>query len=270
MNEWDVIKKTKAPNTINSLSKDFCKIGLKEGDTVLVHSSLSSIGWVCGEEVAVIEALIRAVGLEGTICMPAHSGGNSDPAQWENPPVPKEWCDIIYRNMPAFDPLITPTRGIGRIAEEFRRYPETIRSDHPQTSFSARGRFAEEIVRNHSLTPQFGWESPLGRLYRLGAKVLLLGVGYDSCTSFHMAEVLCGKTPTQKLGAAVLSKLNIREWIWFEDYAYNCDDFPMIGSEFEKECEVSLGTVGNADCRLFDLKSGVDFAVRWLKENRAG
>ena len=268
MSELHVINKTKMALTKETLKKEFENLGLMSGDTVLVHSSMSSIGWVCGEERTVIEGLIDVLGSGGTLCMPAHSGGNSDPADWMNPPVPKEWFEVIYNNMPAFDPDINPTRGIGRIAEQFRLYPGTKRSNHPQTSFCAMGKYADEITRGHVLTPQLGPDTPLGKLYQLEAKVLLLGVGYDSCTSFHYGEVLSGNTTRKKLGAAVY-RGDTREWVWFEDYDYNCDDFDRLGEDFEKHYEVKTGKVGNAVCKLFNIQDGIDFSVTWLRENRS-
>lgn len=267
MSELEVINRTKTPNTVDTLISDFQKLGLKGKDTVLVHSSLSAIGWVCGDENTVIEALLKTVGKEGTICMPAHSGSNSDPALWENPPVPKEWNEIIYQNMPVFNPDITPTKGIGRIAEFFRIYPGTVRSYHPHTSFCANGKYANEITEKHVLTPQFGMDSPLGKLYQLNAKILLLGVSYGNCTSFHMGEVLSGNTAKLKAGAAMEINHN-REWVWFEDYNYNSDDFDDLGKDFELQAEVKIGNVGNAVCRLFDMKPGVDFSTKWLQKHR--
>lgn len=90
MSEQKVIEITRKVNTIDSIYNDLVKLGVKAGDTILVHSSLSIIGWVCGAAQAVIMALKQAVGDDGTLIMPAHSGANSDPAYWENPPVPKE------------------------------------------------------------------------------------------------------------------------------------------------------------------------------------
>ena len=54
-------------------------LGLKKGDVVIVHTSLKSIGYVCGGAQAVIEALIEVVTSEGTIVMPTQSWKNLDP-----------------------------------------------------------------------------------------------------------------------------------------------------------------------------------------------
>lgn len=268
MNEEKVIESTHTVNTVGSIYNDLLKIGIKKGDILLVHSSLSIIGWVCGAAQAVIMALQQAVGEEGTLVMPAHSGANSDPEEWENPPVPKEWVQSIRDNMPAFDANLTPTTGMGRIAELFRNQPQVCRSTHPQVSFAAWGKFSKNITNNHCLTPQFGMQSPLGKMYNLNAKVLLLGVGYDSCTCFHLGEALNTKMPMKRMGAAMLEN-NKRIWKWFDDFDYNSDlDFEKIGEAFEKTNDVEIGKVGNAQCRLFDIKSGVDFAKVWLGDNR--
>jgi aminoglycoside 3-N-acetyltransferase len=232
MNEGNVITKTKEPNTVDTICRDLTRLGINNGDTLLVHSSLSSLGWVCGGAQTVVIALMNAVGNDGTLVMPAHSGDWSDPNEWENPPVPREWIQTIYDNMPAYKHEITPTRGMGRIAELFRTFPNTVRSNHPQVSFCANGKLAVYIIENHPLTPQLGIDSPLGKLYNLKAKVLLLGVEYDSCTSFHLAESLINDMPTKRMGTAMLDNSK-RVWKWFDDYEYDSDDFTLIGKEFE-------------------------------------
>jgi aminoglycoside 3-N-acetyltransferase len=267
MREGQVISTTRKPNTINSIYEDLINIGINSGDIVLVHSSLSRLGWVCGGPQAVIAALMKSVGSDGTLVMPAHSGDLSDPALWENPPVPKEWMQVIYENMPAFEPEITPSRGMGRIAELFRTFPETKRSNHPHGSFCANGREAKHITENHPLTPQFGMDSPIGKMYNLKAKVLLLGVGYGNCTSFHLAESLIDKMPKARSGAPILEN-GEKCWKWFEDYDFDTEDFELIGKDFEKAYNVQKGKVGNAECKLFNMKDGVDFAKVWLTKNR--
>lgn len=81
MSEKNIIDKTKMPITKKSLLEDLKGLGIEKGDTLLVHSSLSSLGWVCGGAQSVIMALIEAVGKEGTIVMPTHSGDWSDPVE---------------------------------------------------------------------------------------------------------------------------------------------------------------------------------------------
>ncbi len=267
MDERNIISRTKEPITVNSISEDLRTLGITSGDILLVHSSLSNIGWVCGGAQAAVMALMNAVGGDGTLVMPAQSGDWSDPAEWENPPVPKEWIEIIYDNMPAYNPETTPTRGMGRMAESFRTSPNTRRSNHPQVSFCASGKYAEDIIHNHPLTPQFGMESPLGKMYNLNTKVLLLGVGYDSCTSFHLAEALIDKMPRKKMGTAMMDKGN-RIWKWFEDYEYDSEDFELIGRDFEENYIVHKGNVGNAECVLFEMREAVDFAKDWLAKHR--
>ena len=115
MTETDTINKIKMPNTVNTIIKDLRQLGVKKGDILMVHSSLSSMGWVAGGPVAVIQALMGVLTKEGTLIMPTQSGDYSDPQNWSNPPVPEDWKDIIREEMPAFDPKITPTRSMGKI-----------------------------------------------------------------------------------------------------------------------------------------------------------
>ncbi|HEY5561404.1 MAG TPA: AAC(3) family N-acetyltransferase [Clostridiaceae bacterium] len=268
MSEEKAIDAVKEMNTITSVYKGLQELGVKNGDTLLVHSSLSSLGWVCGGAQGVVMALLKAVGEKGTLVMPTHSGDISDPSEWRYPPVPKEWVDEIYEMMPAFDINLSPSRGMGKSAELFRNLPKTIRSNHPQVSFCASGNVAEEITREHELTPSFGMNTPIGRMYELGGKVLLLGVGYDSCSSFHLSEVLSENMPSKRMGAAIIENKK-RTWKWFEDYAYDSDkDFEELGMAFEDTGMVRTGYIGNASCKIFSLKEGVDFATTWLKKNR--
>lgn len=176
------------PATVDSMTSDLRALGIEAGQTLLVHGSLSSLGWICGGAPAVVDALQRVVGEDGTLVMPTHSPGNMDPSNMEHPPVPESWYDTIREQMPPYRPAVTPTRGMGAIAECFRSYPGVRRSDHPQVSFAAWGADARFITKDHLLDYSLGEESPLARVYDLGGDVLFLGTSHATNTSLHLAE----------------------------------------------------------------------------------
>lgn len=267
MSEASVIQKSIRPQTKETLKEDFQKLGIQKGDIVLVHSSMSQIGWIAGREIAVIEALIETVGEEGTIVMPSFSGENSQPELWQNPPVPHQWVHIIKQSMLPFDVYKTPTREMGKIAEAFWHYPQVLRSNHPQVSMSAYGLLAKEIIENHELSPGFGKNSPLQKLYDLNAHVLLLGVDYDHCTCLHLAEVWQEHPKWYKNGACIYENHQI-VWKEFLDIDYDDSDFLQIGKAYEKRNSIKKGQVGLALAKYIDLKSLCDYAYDWMKTNR--
>lgn len=270
MSEYEVIKRTNGkPVTYSSLVSDFREIGIRPGMNLLVHSSLSTIGWVCGGVVSVIKALEEVITQEGTLVMPAHSSDLSDPSHWGNPPVPESWWGLIREEMPAFDASLTPTRDMGRIAESFRKQDGVVRSNHPSASFCAWGKHKEYVVQDMQYDFCQNEKSPLGRLYELDGFVLLLGVDYDKNTSFHLAEYKAdykGKRVVTD-GFPVMVGTSKR-WHEAEDILYYSDDFLNIGKDFESSRKVREGVVGNARSRLFSQKELVDFSVEWMERNR--
>ncbi|MFQ5399635.1 MAG: aminoglycoside N(3)-acetyltransferase [Anaerolineae bacterium] len=264
MSEADAVDRASFARTRKSLAADLRRLGAAEGMTLLVHSSLSSLGWVNGGPMIVIQALMDVLTTAGTLVMPTHTGEYSDPAEWSNPPVPPVWYQAIRDTMPLFDPRLTPTRGMGRIPELFRTWPGVRRSCHPQVSFAAWGKEAAFVTADHELSYSLGEGSPLARLYDLGGYVLLLGVGYDSNTSFHLSECRAGVRPQ------VCKPMPVREegrtiWERIPDIEYDADPFPAIGAELDQTGDVTIGQVGSATCRLYPQVNGVDFAVQWLK-----
>lgn len=253
--------------TRESLRGDLQQLGLAANDSAIVHASLSSLGWVCGGAVALIQALMDTVTEGGTLVMAAHSGELSDPALWHNPPVPQEWWPAIRQHMPLFNPRITPTRGVGRVAELFRTWPGALRSGHPALSFSAWGRHARRITREQPLEFSLGERSPLGHLYELDAKVLLLGVDHGANTSLHLAEHRARGAREMKQGAPVLEG-GQRVWRSYREIELHEELFPKLGSDYEAENGIEPGRVGLAEARLFSLRSCVDFAVPWIEEHR--
>jgi aminoglycoside 3-N-acetyltransferase len=266
--EKDTISAAAAPVTEAQLLLGLRALGVRPGDTLVVHAAMSRMGWVCGREQAVVRALIRAVGPLGTLVMPAHSGDDSEPSDWQNPPVPQSWFAPIREAMPAYDRRTTPTRGMSRVAECFRAWPGTRRSAHPHVSWCARGPGARWLLRGHTYhRPCFGMGSPLGRLYRRDAKVLLMGVGYDNCTAMHLAEALYPGTKQMDVGAAVRVR-GRRRWVTWREIEFDSDRFPRIGADYEQDGgQVVAGRLGAAECKVVRVRPLVDYAVGWLSSH---
>ena len=268
MTEADVVAATTRPGTTASLARNLAALGLKPGMLVLVHASLSALGWVAGGPVAVIQALTDVLTPAGTLVMPAFSSALSDPATWRDPPVPAGWWPTIRAATPAFDPATTPTRRMGSVAETFRTWPGVVRSNHPNCSFAAWGRRATAMTADHGLDFPFGDASPLGRLYAGDGWVLLLGVGFANNTSFHLAENRAPDPVTVIEGAPILQD-GARVWATYRNVTINETPFTAIGAAYEATGAVCtgamrIGAVGAATARLFVQAPAVDFATDWL------
>ncbi|WP_030677275.1 aminoglycoside N(3)-acetyltransferase [Streptomyces cellulosae] len=247
-----------------TLAGQLRELGVRPGDIILTHTSLSSLGWVSGGAVAVVRALLDVLGPAGTLVVPTQTGDLSDPAVWRNPPVPEEWWETLRATMPAYDPLVSPTLGVGVVPEVVRTWPGALRSAHPQTSFAALGPRAAEIVAGHAPDCRLGERSPLARLEELGARVLLLGAGYDSCTSFHLAEYRI-PSPLVKVG-----RPGPAGWEVVTEVSISSDRFDELGHDFERDVPVVVrGRVGGADVRLFPVADAVAYARRWLALHRS-
>ena len=254
-----------------SLEADFRRLGVRCGDTLMVHASLRSLGWVVGGEAAVVQALLEVLGDSGTLVVPTQTAFNRDPSRWNDPRVPESQWPIIRDHLPAYDPAVTPSRGMGRIAEQVRTWPGARRSAHPQTSFAAIGANAAYVVDDHRLDSPLGEHSPLARLEDLDARVLLLGVDMHRCTCFHRAEYRLGTAPVMTNWCAVLGPSG-RAWVSYDGITLDDSDFGQLGKAFETEIAgaVRTGPIGASTSRLFSVRAATAFAESWMLTNRSG
>ena len=155
-----------SPVTRDQLLADLQRLGVSPGDSLIVHGSLRSIGWVEGGPDAVIDALQTALGPQGTVAMPTFC-----------PPRPR----FIVAETPC---------DTGLIPETFRRRADVLRSRHPTHSVAAWGARAATVVAGHEHATALGVDSPLHRMAELGASVLMIGVDCRRCSLIHVAEAL--------------------------------------------------------------------------------
>lgn len=160
--------------TAERLTRDLQGIGVRFGGSLMVHSSLSSLGYVPGGAETVIRALRAAVGPNGTLVMPTHS--------WDRPAAGDFQFDVRH----------TPSC-VGKVSEAFRRIPEVVRSLHPTHSVAAIGPHAGYLIEGHerASTP-CGPGTPYAKLIEQRCQILFLGTTLDQNTMFHAFEAFAG------------------------------------------------------------------------------
>lgn len=240
--------------------------GVRAGTTLLIHAALRATGL---DADLVREALVEAVGPDGTLVVPTFTEENSDTSDAYRARVrgmTPEQATAFRADMPAFDPATTPSRGMGRLAESIRTAPGAIRSSHPQTSFAAVGRQARELLEGHSLTSHLGENSPLGALYRADAQVFMINVDFAVCTAFHLAEYRT-KAPLRSYRCVVPLPGGGKKWTEYEDVQLDQSDFGAIGAAFAWGVAQN-GQLGGRPARLFSVRAAVDHAVVWMTEKR--
>jgi len=213
---------------LQKMIDDLCALGLQEGDVVIVHSSLSSLGYVEGGADTVIDALETVVGENGTLLLPSLS------------------FSTVNKENPYFDIRTTPVC-VGKIPDTFRQRPETIRSLHPTHSVSAWGKYAKEMTCDHQYddTP-IGPRSPYRKLPAYGGKVLMLGCRVGAFTFIHGVEEIA----------------NLEYVLTKEPWHYTLTDYN--GNQIEKDIYrhnfAPQGLTQRYD-RILDLLSPDEYAV---------
>jgi aminoglycoside 3-N-acetyltransferase len=114
----------------------------------------------------------------------------------------------------------------------------------------------------------------LGWLYAADAAILLLGVGYDACTAFHLAEYRLPRTP--QTYHCFVAEGGRRVERTFSGIVLDDSVFGPLGQAMESAASQGRvpgprrGRVGSAAARLVPLRAAVDFAGSWLAERRGG
>ncbi|WP_317621037.1 AAC(3) family N-acetyltransferase [Streptomyces sp. CBMA123] len=251
--------------SVADLVDGFAGLGVRAGMVLHVQASLRALGPVEGGAAGVVDALLEVLGEEGTLVAFTGTPENSSTSRIYQAAVAglsAAEAEEYRARMPRFDPATTPASPtLGALSEAVRTRPGALRSGHPQTSWAAVGPRAGEITDRHPLTSHLGPDSPLGRLYELDARVLMLGVEMARFTAFHLADL-------RQPGVREREYRCVTPEGWIAFQAAELDDlhFGALGARVLAEAEgVGVGRIGGADCRLVPVREAVDLADRLLR-----
>jgi len=248
------------------------ELGVSPGDTVMLHASVGSIGWIAGGPSEVRGGVLDAIGADGTLMMYVGWEGSPYDLLVNATQIPP----AILALWPPYDPATSRAMHAWSILTEYlRTWPAARRSEHPDSSFAAVGRLADELTRDHPLQYGMGEGSPLEKLCQHNGKVLLLGAPLSSLTLLHHAEHLAD-VPDKRIvryKAPILRDGN-QVWIDIDEFdTTEClpwrrpvDLFEAIARHHLQEGHAVIGRVGAATSYLFDAAELTRFAVDWIEE----
>ncbi len=247
---------TPIPVSRSQLAAGLQDAGLRAGDTVFVHTSLSAFGEVTGGAETVIDALLDVIGSSGTLVMPAFT-----------------WNQNHAADRVVFDMRHDSVKDeVGIIPETFRRRPGVRRSRHVCHSVAAIGPNAERVMGNG--VSSFGRDSSFQALYEVDAVYLLLGVGFNVCTALHAAEEIV-QVPYRYYrdykGSITVLPDGTRipavsvEYLRKDGYR---NDFAKTKAIFASEGILRTVRIGAATVTHARIRDIIDRAVRHLRQDR--
>jgi len=259
--------------------KDAAKrLGINPSDSIIIHSSLKSMGYVEGGADTVIDGFFEAVS-EGTLIFPTL--------------CQKDW-EHVYEN---WHP--DAESDVGYITNVFRKRENVFRSNQATHSVAAMGRDAEYITKTHGESGRrigtmgdtpFSADSPWEKMYNMNTKVIFLGVSMLYGTFRHYAEyVFVDNTLKLLEGRPEYEEIKSKLWLYgglkgvwphIENealYPYFKEQGKLVETElgsakvicidskvFVDEC---IKAMENVDERfLWDLKICYDETLKWLRK----
>lgn len=231
------------------------QLGITPGGILLVHSSLRSLGKVEGGAETVVNALLEALGPEGTLLMPGFQSGSEY---------------LFASSGICFDAKNTPSE-CGYLTEYFRNLPNVIRSLSPTHSISGLGPMAESLLADHEkCNVTAGWGSPFEKMIDAGSQILMLGTSRESNTTMHFLENT-GGAPTVCAAAFDTSVISMnREKITTRIFPHMPGlhrNYTKAISLLEKAGHLRAGKVGDADCELYPASKLRDIVYKELALN---
>lgn len=230
--------------------KSLEQIGVRSGESLMMHSSLSSMGYVEGGADAVADALLEVLGSEGTLMVPTftHSGTEY------------------------FDPLISPSKN-GAITEAVRKRPKAIRSLHPTHAPTAFGKYATEFMKDHLERGPLGIDSPVDRIAKKDGWILLLGVDHTTNSTVHVGEAYVSSPSLTVIYSSASPKRVILKLpedgeieVVITEMPGCSRGFGAIEEPLRERGQIIDGKIGLAACQLVKGQHVIDVTADLLRE----
>lgn len=226
------------PLTQAQLEVGLRALGVADGMALEVHSSLSAFGHVVGGAETVIAALMRIVGPEGALVMPAF------PYSPEQPLTEADLEHGLTTKLRILHPDCPARTGMGVIADTFRHRSDVICGPGFHR-VCAWGKDAAEHSRGFQ------------HLLDVGGRALLLGVDIHRLSAMHHAESRAGGVPAAVRACFAagedLARTYPRERWYVEVGATPEDGWAKVQDEAFRRGLVTEGRIGAARCLLMPI-----------------
>lgn len=237
------------------LIEDFVRLGVKNGDVVLIRAGLGEVGRMENKANTFIDALLDVIGPEGTVVSLAFTN-----SYFIKKPPKDDYFHVGKKSY------------AGALPNTMLSYSDSYRSKHPTCSYVAIGRNAEYITSDHDYSsPAY---EPIRKIIELEGKCVLVGCVESSpgFTTTHLAE--------QDLGMLKLNILPALNRVYFKDdkgglKIFKRTDPGLCSSSFYKFYSyyvrsgvLSTGFVGKAYSIAAPAKEAYEIDMSILKKDR--
>ena len=246
--------------TPEELTQGFTNAGLREGESIMLHASLESMGTIDGGAAMVIHRLLRVIGKDGTILMPTftsisrHSPTHNDFTELNC------WCGGNEDRHVPFIPELQPDKQMGVIAYRLCSWPNSRRSKHPGYSFVAVGRHVDEVISEIKLDDPL---LPIKKLQKYDPVVVMIGVNLTAVTAIHLAENR--KSPSRLINERALTMMRGRTWVNIRGLACT-NGFQKLTQQLHPRMSIRIGL---ADAEVYSVKELVEAARSTMKRDPA-
>lgn len=255
------------------LANDLRKLGIRGGDTVMLHASVRAVGEVAGGPDQIHLAFKEVLTAEGTLMMYASCPRYYDEVGRGN--LTKEQEREILEKLPAFDPITASSaRDNGTLVEFLRTYPDS-RVNHHVARFVFWGKQTEHLISGQPWNYALGVGSPLERFLMLNGKIVLLGSDHDAVTFLHYVEHVAD-IPGKRIVRYQVPVMEDYRRVWrdMEEFDTSGDGVHANWPDrfFAKIVDSLLAKTGNKGARvgeamsyIFSARELFDFALPLMK-----